>query len=87
MGINVYYSGTVAAAMEAAFLQIPSAAISVAAEDRTWISSRAAEYGVGVLKKLLPLHSGDVMNINIPLLSPRPAEGRPRRAAGDLRIP
>lgn len=73
IGINVYYSGTVAAAMEAAFLQIPSAAISVAAESETDYD-KAAEYGVGVLRKLLPLHAGDVMNINIPLLS----RGRPK---------
>jgi 5'-nucleotidase len=72
-GINVYYSGTVAAAMEAAFLKIPSAAISVAAEDQTDFDT-AAEHGISVLRKLMPLHSGDVMNINIPLLS----RGRPR---------
>ena len=72
-GINVYYSGTVAAAMAAAFLRIPSAAISVAAEEGTDFD-RAASYGIAVLKRLLPLHSGDVMNINIPLLS----RGEPR---------
>jgi 5'-nucleotidase len=68
VGISVYYSGTVAAAIEAAFLKIPSAAISVAAEEETDFD-KAAEYGVEVLKKLLPLHSGDVMNINIPRVS------------------
>jgi 5'-nucleotidase len=73
IGINVYYSGTVAAAMEAAFLQIPSAAISVAAESETDFDE-AAEHGIAVLRKLMPLHAGDVMNINIPLLS----RGRPR---------
>jgi 5'-nucleotidase len=73
IGINVYYSGTVAAAMEAAFLGIPSAAISVAAEDVMDFDA-AAEYGLAVLRKLMPLHAGDVMNINIPLLS----HGRPR---------
>jgi 5'-nucleotidase len=73
VGINVYYSGTVAAAIEAAFLQIPSAAISVAAEDQIDFD-KAAEYGVGVLGRLLPLQPGDVMNINIPLLS----RGRPK---------
>jgi 5'-nucleotidase len=73
VGINVYYSGTVAAAMEAAFLGIPSAAISVAFEDQTDFD-KAAGHGVGVLRKLLPLHAGDVMNINVPLTS----RGRPR---------
>ncbi len=73
VGINVYYSGTVAAAMEAAFLRIPSAAISVAAEKETDFDA-AAEHGIAVLKGLFPLHVGDVMNINIPRLS----FGRPR---------
>lgn len=68
VGINVYYSGTVAAAMEAAFLRIPSVAISLAAEQRMDFD-RAAEYGVAVLRKLMPLRSGDVMNVNVPLLS------------------
>jgi len=33
-GINVYYSGTVAAAMEGAFLKVPSVAMSVATETK-----------------------------------------------------
>jgi 5'-nucleotidase len=73
VGINVYYSGTVAAAMEAAFLGIPSAAISVAAEDMMDFDA-AAQHGVAVLHQLMPLHPGDVMNINVPLLS----RGRPK---------
>jgi 5'-nucleotidase len=73
VGINVYYSGTVAAAMEAAFLRLPAVAVSVAAEDGTDFD-RAAEYAIAVLQKLLPLQSGDVMNVNIPLLS----RGAPR---------
>jgi 5'-nucleotidase len=68
VGINVYYSGTVAAAMEAAFLKIPSVAVSVAAEDGTDFD-QAAEHALAVLRKLLPLAGGDVLNINIPLLS------------------
>ncbi len=73
VGINVYYSGTVAAAMEAAFLHIPSVAISVSSESHMDFD-KAAEYGFDVLKELLPLHGGDVININIPLLS----RGKPR---------
>jgi len=73
VGINVYYSGTVAAAMEAAFLRIPSVAVSVATEKETNFDA-AAEYGIGVLKRLLPLRAGDVMNVNIPRLS----AGKPR---------
>jgi 5'-nucleotidase len=73
VGINVYYSGTVAAAMEAAFLRIPSVAISVAAEEQMDYDE-AARCGVAVLRQLLPLGSGDVVNINVPLLS----RGRPK---------
>ena len=67
-GINVYYSGTVAAAMEGAFLKIPSVAMSLAREEHMDFE-KAAKYCAGILKKLMPLRSGDVININIPLLS------------------
>jgi 5'-nucleotidase len=74
VGINVYYSGTVAAAMEAAFLGIPSVAISLAAE-RKMDFDEAAEHGITVLEKLTPLAGGDVININIPRLSHGPPKG------------
>jgi len=96
IGINVYYSGTVAAAMEAAFLKIPAVAMSLANEEQMDFE-KAAVYCVKVLQKLIPLRlgeptprrvpvksgpstgfgrlttgllrAGDVININIPLLS------------------
>lgn len=67
-GINVYYSGTVAAAMEGAFLKIPAVAMSLAAEEQMDFE-RAAKYCVKILKKLMPVESGEVININIPQLS------------------
>jgi len=73
VGINVYYSGTVAAAMEAAFLRIPSVAVSLTCE-KDMDFDQAAEHAMGVVDKLLPLKSGDVVNINIPPLS----RGRPK---------
>ncbi len=73
VGINVYYSGTVAAAMEAAFLRIPSVAISLACEKHMDFD-QAADHAMCVLDKLLPLKGGDVININIPPLS----KGRPK---------
>jgi len=85
IGINVYYSGTVAAAMEAAFLKIPAVAMSLAAEEQMDFETAAA-YCAQILRKLIPLRlgeptprrvplkSGDVININIPLLS----KGRPK---------
>jgi 5'-nucleotidase len=76
VGINVYYSGTVAAAIEGAFLEIPAVAMSLAVE---WPDSKpdfesAAEYCSKILEKLMPVKAGEVININIPLLS----QGRPK---------
>lgn len=68
VGINVYYSGTVAAAMEAAFLGIPSVALSLVCE-REMDFDRAAKHSVTVLQQLAPLQEGDVINVNIPRLS------------------
>ena len=73
VGINVYYSGTVAAAMEAAFLKIPAVAMSLAAEEQMDFE-KAASYCTQILRKLMPIKSGDVININIPLLS----KGKPK---------
>ena len=72
-GINVYYSGTVAAAMEGAFLKIPAVAMSLAAEEQMDFE-KAAKYCAKILKKLMPVRRGDVVNINIPQLS----EGEPK---------
>ena len=70
-GINVYYSGTVAAAMEGAFLKIPAVAMSLSVEAPGVPGDfeKAAKHCAGILKKLMPLKSGDVININIPQLS------------------
>jgi 5'-nucleotidase len=67
-GINVYYSGTVAAAMEGAFLKIPAVAMSAACEENMDFE-KAATYCAKILKILMPVKSGAVININIPLLS------------------
>jgi 5'-nucleotidase len=72
-GINIYYSGTVAAAMEGALLGIPSVAMSLAAEDNMDYAS-AAGYCMRILNELMPIKPGVVVNINIPLLS----NGKPR---------
>ena len=67
-GINVYYSGTVAAAMEGAFLKIPAVAMSLSFEEQMDFE-KAAHYCAKVLDKLMPVRKGDVININIPQLS------------------
>jgi 5'-nucleotidase len=72
-GINVYYSGTVAAAMEGVLLGIPSVATSLAAEEQMDYDT-AAGYCIQIIKELMPIKPGAVVNINIPLLS----RGRPK---------
>jgi 5'-nucleotidase len=72
-GINVYYSGTVAAAMEGAFLKIPAVAMSLYREEHMDYE-QAARYCIEVLKKLMPVKKGNVINVNIPELS----KGRPK---------
>ena len=72
-GINVYYSGTVAAAMEGAFLKIPAVAMSLAVDEQMDYE-QAAGYCAKTLEKLMPVGKGSVLNINIPQLS----KGRPK---------
>ncbi|MBW7992700.1 MAG: 5'/3'-nucleotidase SurE [Planctomycetes bacterium] len=68
VGINVYYSGTVAAAMEGAFLGIPAVAMSCSFEEQMDFE-KGAQYCVKILKQLMPVKKGNVLNINIPHLS------------------
>ena len=68
VGINVYYSGTVAAAMEAAFFGIGSVAVSAAFEENTDFE-KAARHACRIIRKLLALKGPNVVNINIPWLS------------------
>lgn len=72
-GINIYYSGTVAAAMEGTFLKVPAVATSLVVDEKMDYE-KAAEYCVKIIKKLLPIESGYVVNINIPQLS----KGKPK---------
>ena len=72
-GINVFYSGTVAAAMEGAFLKIPAVAMSLSREEPMDFET-AADYCIEILKKLMPVKSGSVINVNIPQLS----KGKPK---------
>ena len=68
VGINVYYSGTVAAAMEAAFNRIPAVALSLDVYEQMDFDA-AARYCMPLIKKLMPLENTEVININIPQLS------------------
>ena len=76
VGINVFYSGTVAAAAEAAMLGIPGVAFSAAYEGKPVDWPRAGALCRWVLERLRQtgLTRGDLFNVNIPVLAP----GAPR---------
>lgn len=65
LGDDVWYSGTVAAAMEGRFLGVPSVAISLNGSKHF---DTAAKVAHRVIKKLLDrgLPSGTILNINVP---------------------
>lgn len=69
IGINVLYSGTVAAAMESAFLGVPSIAVSLLIRDRSAIQwQRAAQHARSFIDRVLehPMEPHDVINLNLP---------------------
>lgn len=66
-GINVLYSGTVAAAIEGAFFRIPSIAVSLEFDPHADFEA-AAEIATAIIRQILA-HSGkdsELYNINIP---------------------
>ena len=75
-GINVLYSGTVAAAIEAAFWGVPSAAVSL--EDSEVVDfGQAARVALGIVRQLVErgLPGGVAVNVNVPDLSAGPLKG------------
>ena len=97
-GINVLYSGTVAAAIEGAFFGITSVAVSQTIEDSPPDYALTARRAVKVIEQLLSLQSatGHAMEFEFPRaearLAPRPqgvADGHhpPRREDGKTRQP
>ena len=70
VGINVFYSGTVAAAAEAAMFGIPAVAFSASNAGGKIDYARASALCRGVLDQLIAngLLHGDLINVNIPAL-------------------
>lgn len=71
VGINVIYSGTVAAAMEAAFIGIPAVAVSLHIGDPAktrW--DAAARHARQIIDRIVagPVQPHTVLNVNIPIL-------------------
>jgi len=92
VGINIIYSGTVAAAIESAFLGVPSIAVSLHLANRqATCYDRAAEIARRVIDKVLEneLTPHEVININVPVCE-TPDRPMPKikavdmNAAGDL---
>jgi 5'-nucleotidase len=73
VGINVIYSGTVAAAVESAFLGVPAIAVSLhlgpAGGEGVTCFARAAQIARGAIDLVLrhPLDRHGVVNINVPI--------------------
>jgi 5'-nucleotidase len=70
-GINVIYSGTVAAAIEAAFLGLPSIAVSLyLRSDVPTNFAKSAKIGADVVERIwnVGLRAGQVVSVNIPAL-------------------
>ncbi len=71
VGINVIYSGTVGAAMEAAFIGVPSIAVSLHVGDPKAIRwEAAAQHARQTIDRVLdgPVQPHTVVNMNIPIL-------------------
>jgi 5'-nucleotidase len=71
VGINVIYSGTVAAAIEAAFLGLPSIAVSLYLRNEIPTDyARTAHYSIRVIRRILDagLKGGQVVSVNVPPL-------------------
>jgi 5'-nucleotidase len=75
-GVDVIYSGTVAAAIEAAFIGIPSLAISLEASNG-FDFERAGVYARQTVARAIELgiSPGTVLNVNLPRLDQGPPRG------------
>ncbi len=72
VGINVFYSGTVAAAAEAAMFGIPAVAMSAVVAGGKLDLPGAARHCRCVIERLLAhgIEAGELLNVNIPELQP-----------------
>ncbi len=68
LGDDVWYSGTVAAAMEGRFLGLPALAISLASHGACEHYATAAEVAKQMAERLMvdPLPAGTILNVNVP---------------------
>ena len=76
-GINVIYSGTVAAAVEGAFFRRTAIAVSLEYDKKIYDFPAAARYARQVIEQLLARSpaQGSLFNVNIPVLERGPVRG------------
>ena len=76
-GINVLYSGTVAAAIEAAFYRFTAIAVSLEYDKKIYDFPKAARYARQVIEQILAQkpQQGSLLNVNIPVLENGPIRG------------
>src|SRR4051794_30838544 len=76
-GINVLYSGTVAAAIEAAFYRFTAIAVSLEYDKKIYDFPTAARYARQVVEQILAKKpaAGSLFNVNIPVLEHGPIKG------------
>jgi 5'-nucleotidase len=77
VGIHILYSGTVAAAVEAAIMGFPSIAVSFDLSGRYDDVHSAAKIARKVIERILthPLPKGTLLNVNIPAIPPELIKG------------
>ncbi|MCI0702813.1 MAG: 5'/3'-nucleotidase SurE [Planctomycetia bacterium] len=76
-GINVLYSGTVAAAIEGAFYRRTAIAVSLEYDQKIYDFPTAAKYSRQVIEQILARNppQGSLFNVNIPVLERGPVKG------------
>jgi 5'/3'-nucleotidase len=76
-GINVLYSGTVAAAIEGAFYRRTAIAVSLEYDKKIYDFPTAAKYARQVIEQILThnLPPGSLFNVNLPVLERGPIRG------------
>ncbi|MBA4064495.1 MAG: 5'/3'-nucleotidase SurE [Isosphaera sp.] len=76
-GINVLYSGTVAAAIEGAFYRRTAIAVSLEYDQKIYDYATAARYARRVVEQILATRPADgtLFNVNIPVLERGPIRG------------
>jgi len=77
VGINVLYSGTVAAAIEGAFYHQTAIAVSLEYDKKIYDFPKAAHYARAVIEQILGHNppTGSLFNVNLPVLERGPIRG------------